>query len=230
MSKYLKIESGIVYHCIPVKPYGDAIQPSDKYGATISDSVRKNLNMPATGKVPLIFASPFITKAMAFGLQGILQEKLQNRSVEGSDAEIVLACDRKKLMSRVRDVTIYEVSDKDFVTLENAERQCVSIKPIPFTAAKIAYQAKNAEDLMKGNLQIFAYNESLAELDPNIVEKTMRERGLSTFNQFLGEMVREGKIIWENKERNISPDLVLAKQIRVEIRSSQHKNNAKITL
>lgn len=132
-------EEGVVYHCIPVKPEGDHIRTSSNYGMTISPEVRARIGMPPEEHTPLVFAATHITKAMAFGFQGTLGEKILNSSIEGSEGEMVLACDREKLMSRVRDITIYEIPKKDFVTLEYADRQAVSINPVPFDEARIVF-------------------------------------------------------------------------------------------
>jgi hypothetical protein len=229
VSKFLSRKNGVLYHCIPVAPVGEFILPSDNYGATIPEDVRRKLNMPPNEQTPLIFGATHITKAMAFGLDAGFQDKIFNCSIEGSDGEMVLGCDRKKMMSRVRDITVYEIPDKDFATLEYAERQCVSTKLIPFSSAKIAYQAKNAEDLMRGGLQILAFNETLKELHGSeVLDRIEREHG-DKFYQVLGEMVREGKIIWENKERNINPNTLLANKIGVELKPIRPTVNKKNT-
>jgi hypothetical protein len=46
----------------------------------------------------------------------------------------------------------------------------------------------------------------------------MKESGLSTLNQFLGQMVKGGKVIWENQARDINPDHpVLAERLKTDI-------------
>lgn len=227
-NNYQSLQSGQdhqpVYHCIPVTPEGDGIRTSTNYGKNIPPEVQKKLSLSNTEKTPLVFAATHITKSMAFGLQGNLGEKLFNSAVENSDNEMVLACDRKALMERERDITIYKLSGKDFEVLPNAERQAVSTKPVPFSQTEIAFKGKNAEDLMRGGLQILAFNESFQELNGHeFINKTMAERGHKNLNEFLGDMVREGKVIWQNRESGINPDPALAKQIGVSLSPTPQK-------
>lgn len=230
MSKYfdpkLK-EIDVVYHCIPVAPTGTCIFPSDRYGTNIPPDVRRQLGMPEEGNTPLVFTSRYMTKAMAFGLSGGLNEKILNSSIDGSPNELVLACDRLSLMSRERDVTVYEISARGFVNLHNADRQCVSTNAVPFDETRVALHAKNAVDLMKRGLQILAFNETFSELQGyDFVQKEMRARKQTDLYQFMGDMIREGKLIWENKERDINPDPTLAKKMNIEI-SAGIKNPSK---
>jgi hypothetical protein len=62
-------------------------------------------------KLPLIFASEFMSKACAFGFRGANQEKILNSMIEGTDAEMVLLCDRDATMARPRDITVYSFQD-----------------------------------------------------------------------------------------------------------------------
>ncbi|MEJ0061769.1 MAG: hypothetical protein WDO70_00825 [Alphaproteobacteria bacterium] len=211
-------EPGVVYHCIPTAATGDCIRPSNNYGTEIPPEIRRKLGLPMEGNPPLVFASPYITKAMAFGLQGSLGETICNGSIEDSDNELVLACERGKLMARQRDITIYAMADRDFVTLERADRQAVAARPIPFSEARVAFKASSAEDLMRGGLQILAFDESFKELGGyGFVKKTMETRGHKDFYHFLADMVREGKVKWENAERGLNPDPVLARKIGVPL-------------
>lgn len=200
-----------VYHCIPVAPHGDCIYPSDKYGMTIPPDVRARLGMSRFSQTPLVFASPYITKAMAFGLQGNLGEKIMNGSIEGSVNEFVIACDRKNMLARTRDITIYEISGKDFIPLEHADRQCVSSKAVPFAEAHIALQARNTQDLMRGGLQILSFEGTFAETGGyQAIDKAMQDRNHADIYQYIGEMVRSGELVWENRNANINPDPILA--------------------
>ncbi len=214
-------KSGTVYHCIPVRAQGESIYPSDNYGTDISADVRHRLGIPMEGTPPLVFASAYITKALAFGLRGDLQERLLNGSIEGSNNEMVLACDRANLMARTRNITVYAMADRNFIPLENADRQSVSTKPVPFNETKVALRAKNADDLMREGLQILAFNENMQEIrNSGFMDKTMKElqsRGHEAIYAVMGEMVRKGKLIWENHERNINPDPVLAQKMSIDI-------------
>lgn len=208
---------------MPNEPFGDCILPSDNYGAHISDAIKEKLNIPQNGKTPLIFASSHITKAMAFGLQGSLQEKILCTSIEGSPNELVLACDRAKMLSRVRNVTIYETSSQGFVDLDYAQRQCVSPKPIPFSNAKVAFKAKSAADLMKGGLQIIAFDEPLERLDNKLLNTLIKGKD-DDFYKMLGTLLRNKKLVWQNLESGIGLDKVLADKLNVS-RHVQKQNS-----
>jgi hypothetical protein len=215
-------KEGVVYHCIPVKPEGDHIRPSANYGMTISPEARAQIGMPPEEHTPLVFAATHITKSMAFGLQGTLGEKILNSSIEGSDGELVLACDREKLMSRVRDITIYEIPNKDFVTLEYADRQGVSMKPVPFDQAKIVFRGTGAEDLMRGGLQVLAFNKSFQEVhEEKLFESKMQDKQYKNLYEVIGALVKEGKVIWENKERGINPNPILAEKMGISLKAPE---------
>lgn len=182
MSKFYKPAHSRLYHCIPVRPEGDCIRPSDKYGMHIPEDIRQTLGMSKFGNAPLVFASPCITKALAFGLQGNLGEKILNSSIEGSQNEFVIACDRKAMLSRQRDVTVYEIPGRNFIPLPHADRQSVSTCAVPF-AETGGYQA---------------------------IEAGMREGGHRDIYGYLGDMLQKGKLVWENRVAGINPDAVLA--------------------
>lgn len=206
---------GVVYHCIPVAPRGDSIYPSARYGTDISPDVRNQLNISADEKAPLIFASPHINKAMAFALQGSLDEKIMNCSITGSDSELVIACDRAAMLSRQRDVTIYEVPAHGFVDLPYAERQCVATQAIPFRDTRVAFRAQSTQDLMRAGLQIISFTDSARQPDgsyPCLIE-AMQKRGDSDIYPAVAEMLNSGKMAWENKAAGLSPDPVLAEKL-----------------
>lgn len=194
-----------LYHCIPVVPEGGQINPSLNYGTDIPPAVMDKLGIQKGEKVPLVFASEFLGKALAFGFRGMDDEKLMNGSVEGSDVEYVLVCNRDVTMSKERSATVFSFSDEGFVDLEQDRRQSVSTNPVPFDKTQEAVKIKNAGDMMRAGLQVFSFKEGARELDGyRFVYKTMEERGL-TFYQFLGEMMKEGRVIWENDARNVNP-------------------------
>jgi hypothetical protein len=229
LSKFCKAldqrpKTGVVYHCIPGEAVGGVIRASGNYGMRISPEVRQQLGMTAEDQTPLIFASPYITKSMAFGFQGVLQEKIMNSSIEGSDGELVLMCDRDKAMARERNVTIYAVSDENFVTLPYAQRQCVSTKEIPFTKAQIVFQAKNSEDLMRGGVQVLIFRETYAELNAaGVVDEALNNAKSDTnaLHKYFGGLIKEGKLIWENQARGINPNPVLAQEMGIELKAPQ---------
>jgi hypothetical protein len=194
-----------LYHCIPVTPEGAQIEPSLNYGTDIPPQVMDKLGIREGERVPLVFASEFLGKALAFGFRGVDNEKLMNGSVEGGDVEYVLVCNRDVTMSKPRSATVFSFTDEGFADLEPAARQSVSRNPVPFGRTQETVKVSNAEDLMRAGLQVFSFKEGIRELHGyHFVYKTMEERGL-TFYQFLGEMIKEGRVIWENQARGVNP-------------------------
>jgi hypothetical protein len=112
-----------------------------------------------------------------------------------------------------------------FVELPYMEHQAVSTQSVPLpdmpgSKTQIALKAKNAEDLMQAGLQILSFRETFSELrDYDFSDKSAREKGYTTLNQYLGALVREGKIIWENNERGIKPSPAFAQQLSVELKA-----------
>lgn len=81
-----------------------------------------------------------------------------------------------------------------------------------------------AEDLMRGGLQILSFKESFMELhESDFVGKTMKERGHEDLYAFMADMVRAGKVVWENKERGINPDPALTKRMGVTLAAPAHE-------
>ncbi len=215
-SKFLPTtpKKDVVYHCIPVTPRGDCIYPSDRYGTDISPTVRQQLGIPAEGKVPLVFASPHINKAMAFALQGGLGEKIMNCTIAGTDQELVIACDRATMLARVRDITIYEIPARGFADLPYAERQCVAPHAIPFKETRVAFKASNVQDLMRAGLQIISFTDAAKENgDYSCLLSAMQARGNKDIYPVVADMIRAGKMIWENQAANLNPDPHLAQKL-----------------
>lgn len=78
---------------MPEKDVGEFITKG--YGETFSHEAQKMYGFD-NEKPVLIFASPFLSKALAFGIQGGLQEKILNYAIESSNNKLVIACDRFK--------------------------------------------------------------------------------------------------------------------------------------
>lgn len=205
-----------LFHCIPGPIQGDAIQPSANYGATIPDSICAKLAIEPESQTPLVFAATHLTKALAFGLIGRDGEKLFNAAVEGTDSEIVVICNREKTMARTRDVTVLSFSDKGFAVLPHMERQAVSNHPVPINQTHVELKAKDATDLMRAGLQIFSFKESFAELygskDAEDLGKT------KDLPQGLADLVKSGKLVWENHSRGVNPNPVLAAQMGINLK------------
>lgn len=223
MSKFIKPKNGVVYHCIPVEPFGDSILPSTKCGGYLTENERYKLNVPVQEKTPLVFAGTHITKSMAFGLQGKFQEKILNCSIPGSDSELVLACDRKNMLSRQRHISIYEIPrDKfNFIEVDGRERQAISAQAIPFSDTKIAYRANNVKDLMHGGLQILAFDSTFKYLSDSGILDHIDTLNSDDFYKYIGKMVREGKLVWENMEQGVNPCQRLAEIINVAPKKGQ---------
>lgn len=81
---------------------------------------------------------------------------------------------------------------------QEIDRQCVSSVAIPFDETKTVFEAKDAKDLMKDDLQMLSFNETMQELNkPNSIldEIEMKKEGKS-FYSLLAKLLDEGKIIW----------------------------------
>jgi hypothetical protein len=225
---------------------------------------------PVEEKIPLIFASEYMSKACAFGFRGSNQEKFMNSAIEGTDAEMVLLCDRDKTMSRPRDITVYSFADPrsgrtlyhgmanptgdeirpstgygapisedikkrlvqgeaGFFDLTDKQRQCVSAQPVPFSKTQVAVHATSAEDMMRAGLQILIFRETFTELmaDYDFNDKIVREKGFGSLNEYLGDLLKKGKLIWENRERGINPNPVFAQQLGIELKLPQRRPTAK---
>lgn len=226
MSKFLPTlnneeQSRTLYHCIRVSAEGDAIRPSIHYGAEIPEGVRQKLAMPADEHTPLVFASAHLSKALAFGLMP--GEKLFNTLVEGQDSEIVVICDRDKTMSRERNATVYAFADNGFTDLPNMQRQCVSTNAVPFSATTEALKIKNTDDLMRAGLQIFSFKEGIRDLYDSKETNDLRYGGDEKIPAKLAELMKSGRIIWENQARGINPNPALAEQMGMDINAQKKR-------
>lgn len=218
-------ENDVVYHCIPVTPTGDAIRPGTGYGAKIPESILQQFNAAADVKIPLIFAAMKQSKAVAYGFQFATGEALRVMSIEidGEEQELAFVSNRKETMSRPRDATIYEVSRQDFLDLR--ADQCVSKTPIPFNEAKVAYRIKNAEDIMRGGVQVLSFGEGYDEL----MRKGTWQEFLNLFSKpdfakELGKWVVEGKLVWENNAHQVNAPPGFAKMLGIDPQQSPKKS------
>lgn len=217
-SKFNNKSDGKVYHCIPVSPEGEVIRPSIGYGNPMSARIRQLLNIDTTEKVPVVFAALRMSKALAFGFQYHSGEILLNASMEEADVELAVICNRKETMARDRDITVYEISDKNFVKLDAAADQAVSKEAVKFSDAKIVFKAKSAHDLMTKGLQVISYEGHALEIQKEFYD-LIDKRGLYTA---ISEFLKSGKLIWENKESNLNADPTLAKLLNVPLEKSKN--------
>lgn len=228
MSKFFKPKTCFVYHCIPVTPTGDCIRPSTGYGGIFNEERQKKYGLDQE-KPPLIFASTHLTKTLAFGIQSVLQEKILNHEIIGSDKELVLACDRAHMLTRERDVTVFKLADTNFQALNERARQSISTKAVPFNQIEIAFKAKNAYDLMRGGLQILSFKESYQELNKSgVLDKLDAKRDDKSFYVFLGQLIKQGIVHWENKECNINPDPILSQKLDIPLNMKKVQKTSKV--
>jgi len=205
----------IFYHCIPVTPRGEGIFPSANYGAAIPEEVCGKLGIVPGAQTPLVFAATHLTKALAFGLIGGDGEKMFNAAVQGSDNELVVICEREKTMARDREITVYAFPEKGFEVLPHMERQAVSPHMVRFDETQVVLKAQNAEDLMRAGLQIFSFRESFVDLGHDRdAEQLCKAEDLP---RNLADLVKSGKLVWENHSRNVNPDPILAAQMGVQL-------------
>lgn len=200
------VPENILYHCIPVAAEGDAIRASTGYGSAIPEVVRNKLGLPGADKTPLVFASNFASKALAFAFDGHSGEAVFNMALEGGDVELILVGDRAQTMSRPRHAALYSFSGDNFVQL--CDRQFVSKDPVPFADTRKVMDIKSAEDLMRAGLQIFSLNEHAPDLWDDAAFKTeLFDSGGPVAG--LKAMMQTGRVIWENQARGINPSPVM---------------------
>lgn len=214
----------VLYHCIPVAPQGDAIHASTNYGTTIPPEVREKLGM-GEGQVPLVFAATHFSKALAFAMprgQGIL-----NCAIPGTEAELYIGCDRDNMLAKKLDATFFSFSDEGFVQLPNAERQSVALNAVPFSRTTEVLKARSLQDLMRAGLQILQFRETSQALykgnfDDNLLMRIMKERGQPDMFKCMGDLIKEGTLVWENKAAGLNPNPDLAKAMGVELEFSHN--------
>jgi hypothetical protein len=203
-----------LYHAIPGVALGDEITPSSNYGAHVPAAVREALGISQTENTPLVFASNHKSKALAFGFGGD-DQKILNATVESADCELVLLCDRDRVMSQKRSGSVWAFPADGFHELPHATRQFVSKKPVGFQNATKIMDITSAEDLMRAGLQVFSFREARHEL-PDIDTLLQPMSRLST-TQFIGELTRERRVVWENQAHNINPNPRLAREIGIAL-------------
>lgn len=223
----------MLYHCMCRDPEPDPadgqlkIKASTGYGMRIPPEVCGQLGINETDKAPLVFASEHITKTLAYAFDFHKREIAQCEPIDGTGEELAIVYNRDVAMTRKYEATVYGFSSQGFVSLAEGSRQFVSKDSVPFSKVEDTIKINTADDLMRRGLQIFSYKESFSDLhggrtflenrDDNFINKTMRERGLSSTNEFLSAMIKEGKIVWENQARGINPNPVLAERLGVKI-------------
>jgi len=204
-----------LYHCAPVPlKEGDTLAPRSAYAVSVPADTRAALGLDVDGiRVPLVFASDSLQAVLPFAFRAADREKIIVTEIDGTSAPLVLLCNRDEAMSKPRDVTVYSFSGKDFSPLTNVEGRYVSTRAVSLAEATVAFKAKNADDLMRAGLQIFTVAGTHAKNGGwQAVEEAMDRRGL-TFEQYLGEEVRAGAMVWENHARGIFPDPVLQERL-----------------
>lgn len=204
-----------LFHCVPVPLKDDAaITPRSAYAISVPADTHAALGLEVEGgRAPLVFASDTLQAVLPFAFRAADHEKMIVTEIEGTSVPLVLLCNRDEAMSRARDVTVYSFSGKDFVPLTNVEGRYVSTQAVSLADATVAFKAKNADDLMRAGLQIFTVAGTHAKNGGwQAVDDAMTRRGL-TFEQYLGEEVRAGAMVWENHARGILPDPVLQERL-----------------
>lgn len=212
-----------LYHCMPATPQGDHINVSLGYGSSISTDVREKLSVASTEKVPLVFATPYMSKSLAFGFSYHDKEILLNASIS-DDVEYVVIVDRDSAMRKERDITVFRFQDTGFVDLPNA-RQCVSAHNVSFRDTEVALKAKNVEDLMHAGLQVLSLKKSMDEVGGfEFFEKDMRKNG-GTLSQCLGRMIKQGVLVWENQALGVNPHAAIKKEFGLAVKSVEQSIN-----
>ncbi len=212
----------LLYHAIPVAPQGDAIRTSTNYGMDIRPEILAALGVTDTDHPPLVFASGHFTKALACGLDTFASEKAMNMGIDGTQSELVLILNRDVTMSRERSGKVYAFPADGFVELPYADRQSVSTAPVKFKDAEVVLEIKSADDLMRAGLQIISFRETAKELWNDAGLTAAINNSGDTYKS-LGELVKQGRAVWENHARGINPEPVLAEKLGVALFSRNPK-------
>jgi hypothetical protein len=189
----------ILYHCINRLPEGDFIRP---------DRVRE-----VNGRrEKFLFATPYISKALAFAFSYRDEEIICNGGLEDSADEYAIVCDSARTLERMRYARVYAFSAQGFEKAEQCEafigtgdsRQFVSTAAVPFSQASLVLEIHNIDDLMRHGLQIFSSPKT---------EKQLSGEGFMDLDIFSGsdkewlrQKWRQTPLAWENLLRNINPN------------------------
>jgi hypothetical protein len=221
MTKFVSSSNSLaaqtLYHGMPWAPRGDAITPSDMWGATLSPAELAMLGMAADEHAPLLFAATTLNKALPYAIiKG--NGKLFNQSIDSANAEIVVACDRGTFMAQPVNATIFSFPGDGFMKLPNFQHQGVSAHSVPFSKTKIALKANSMDDLMRAGLQIFTFNGPYASLEGDAAVDKLRkaDNDAGTTSQ-LATLLKSGKVIWENQTRGLNPNAKLAEMMGIKL-------------
>jgi hypothetical protein len=185
-----------LYHCVNREPEGDALQPT----------CLRNVN-GRTEKY--LFATPYLSKALAFAFDYHNGEIICNGSVDGTPDEFAIVCNRSETLNAPRHIRVFSFSGKNFEQAYDAEsHQCVSTHPVPFKDTKTVLETQNIDDLMRGGLQIFSTEKQCDEL---LAEDFFGRAGqpAATNIEWLRNLVKDEGFVWENKERGVNPNQAL---------------------
>lgn len=184
-----KTKPGILYHCIPGTPLGNAIEPRS--------------NREANGKrATYLFATPVLSKSLAFAFSYYTPEIIRNNGIDGTDQEIALVLGGKNVMEAPRPITVYAFSSDGFSPLGNADetRQYVSEKPVPFDRTAVTFRADNAISLLSQGLQVFCFRHNADHY-----QSLYGDDFAQVLTDNLSHFYKTGELVWENKARHINP-------------------------
>lgn len=210
-----------LYHLISGVPVGDSIRPMPyQFYSQIPQTVLDRLEVGRDRPPHLLFAATHATLSLAIGMNTKGHGPSLNMAVPNSDAELHLCCDRDDLMTRVHTATLYAFSGEGFVQLpEDAgfQRQCVGRHEVPFSRTTALLRVTSVPDLMRGGLQILAFqgtHDALHEFMANCHELFLARNENAVLDR-LATMVQDGGIAWKNLTMRIKPDSVLGERLGV---------------
>lgn len=203
-----------LFHLINGTPRGQSIEPSIyQYYDQLPSRILLELGIE-NSRPPLLFAATHKSLSLSFGMRTENHGPVINMMVPNSDSHVHLCGERPDLLTRAHPATLFSFARTGFVEFKEEEgffRQCVGIRGVPFSKAKIEAEINSPKDLMHGGLQILAFKGPWKELVMFQSEYgqraiSMQCESMNFFYERLNAWTRLGKVVWKNAELGINPD------------------------
>jgi hypothetical protein len=187
-------EPEVLYHCMNREAVGDNLM------ATCEREVNGRTDK-------FLFATPYMTKALAFSFDYYGTEIICNGNVGDTPHEFAIICDRDETLAKPRPIRVYSFSPDGFENVGEGSRQYVSSRPVYFKDTKIVFETNDVNEIMKRGLQVFSTPKTIDQLlAENFHEQFSRA---ATLEESLYDLTRQG-YVWENRARNLNPTPELA--------------------
>lgn len=140
-----------------------------------------------------------------------------NIPIPDSNAQLTLLTNRDQILARKLEASVYAFSDHGFIELEGMD-QCVSLEEVPFSRTTVVLRPRSILDLMQEGLQVLTFPKANSDLwrDSELYPEGEKEHLFIRLQRmpnpvaYLSTLLKDGKIVWENKVFDIRPDPVLA--------------------